>query len=262
MTQLANRNPYDDDDMVNLFTNFAWTKDEYFGVKNYPKHVAEIALNFTKSKPREKALDVGCATGRTAFELANEYEHVVGIDWTVRLIGVGYRMQENEFLEWTLREQGDIDQHYKVTAKELGIEKNLQKVFFVQNDAQNMDRAYTDFDLIIASNLIDRLSNPMLFLKSIHNRIKIGGIFLLCDPYTWNTQYTSKENWIGGIVNETNHQPIYSERALRTLLTSVNAQNGRVNWKIIQEMDVPLVMKESKRKFQHINTNCFVLERI
>lgn len=263
LSQLADRNPYDDDDMVNLFTHFAWTKDEYFNIPNYPKRIAEIALNFTKNKPNLSALDVGCATGRTAFELANKYQYVVGIDWTVRLIGVGYRMQENEFLEWTLPEQGDINAHYKVTAKELGIDKTLQRVFFLQNDAQNMDKDVTNFDLIIASNLIDRLSNPLLFLKSIHDRIKIGGIFLLCDPFTWNVQFTAKQNWIGAVVNQTDHQPIYSEDALRKLLTTKNHDNDyHINWKIIQEMDVPLVIKESERKYQHINTHCMVLERV
>ena len=262
LNQLADRNPYDDDDMVNLFTHFAYTTNQYFGIDNYPQRVAQIALNFTKTKQRLKALDVGCATGRTAFELANEYEHVVGIDWTVRLIGVGYRMQENEFLEYSLPEQGDINKHYKVTAKELGFDKSLSKVFFVQNDAQNMDPDYKEFDLIIASNLIDRLSNPSLFLKLIHQRINIGGIFLICDPFTWSTEYTAKMNWIGGTINQTSHQPIYSENALKEMLLSINSYNNKVNWKLIHEMEVPLVMQEQKRKFQHIITHCMVLERI
>ena len=168
LNELADRNPYDDDEMVNMYTHFGFANEEYLNVPNYPKRIAEIAINASSNGKRLRALDVGCSTGRTAFELAKVFDSVVGIDFTVRLIGVGYRMQENEHLEWTLPEQGAINEHYKVSAKELGIDKTLQHVTFVQNDAQNMDKQYTNFDLIIASNLIDRLSNPHLFLEHVY----------------------------------------------------------------------------------------------
>jgi len=143
------------------------------------------------------------------------------------------------------------------TAEELGIEKTLQNVVFYQNDAQ-----YTDFDLIVASNLIDRLSNPLLFLKTIHQRINMNGIFLLCDPYSWDIQHTPKMNWIGGKINETNHEPIYSEDEVRRVLLSINSQNNRINWKMIEEIDVPFVMKEQKRKFEYGISHCMILERV
>ena len=129
LEHLANRNPYDDDGMVNLHTHYGYTTEEYFGVPNYPKRIAEIATKAVPTDKRVKALDVGCGTGRSSFELAKSFEKVVGIDFTARLIGVGFRMQENEFLEWVLTEQGDIERHYKVTAEELELTK-LQNVYF------------------------------------------------------------------------------------------------------------------------------------
>jgi len=157
-------------------------------------------------------------------------------------------------LEWTLPEQGDIDRHYRVTAEELGLSQ-MQNVFFVQNDAQNMAPEYGDFDLILASNLIDRVSNPALFLKHIHERARLGGHMVLCDPYLWDLEYTPKMNWIGGVVDEVSHKPVYSEDAVKALLLFEH-------WELVDEMDIDLVIKESKRRYEHQNTHCMVFRRI
>eukprot|EP00484_Ammonia_sp_Unknown_P014817 CAMPEP_0197072584 /NCGR_PEP_ID=MMETSP1384-20130603/210172_1 /TAXON_ID=29189 /ORGANISM="Ammonia sp." /LENGTH=917 /DNA_ID=CAMNT_0042511405 /DNA_START=29 /DNA_END=2782 /DNA_ORIENTATION=+ len=262
ISRLAERNPFDDDGTVQLYTHFGYAPEQYLNVPNYPKYIADFVVDIVdkSNKPKGKAMDVGCATGRTVFELAKRgYEEVVGIDYTTRLIGVGYRMQENAFLEWTMTEQGQIEREYKVTAQELGFDDaTLQKVSFIQNDAQNMDPRWTDFDLIVASNLIDRLLNPTLFLSHIHERCKIGGILLLCDAYSWNTKFTEQTHWIGGAVNETTQKAVYSEEAVKKLLLQ---QEKPSRWKLVTEKDVPLVMKESNREYRYVNTHCMILER-
>ena len=51
---------------------------------------------------------------------------------------------------------------------------------------------HTDFDLIVACNLIDRLWDPRAFLDETHRRLRAGGLLVLVDPYTWLAEYTPK----------------------------------------------------------------------
>lgn len=43
-----------------------------FDVPNFPRAVAEISLKAMQGKPMRRALDIGCAVGRTSFELAKK----------------------------------------------------------------------------------------------------------------------------------------------------------------------------------------------
>ena len=70
---------------------------------------------------------------------------------------------------------------------------------FFQGDATNLKPQFTGYDLILAANLIDRLSDPKRFIETIHERLNIGGVLVLTSPYTWLEEFTKKENWLGGV---------------------------------------------------------------
>jgi len=254
---LKDNSIYTNDNMINIYTHFHYWNEKYFNVPNYPQNVAQICLKYSNPKMRNKALDIGCAVGRTSYELAKEFKQVVGLDFTSRLIGIGYHLQEYGYLEWDVNVQGDIKQHYKITAKELGIDHVLNRVYFAQNDAQNMDEKYNSFDLIVASNLIDRLNNPLLFLNNIHKRLNKNGTLILLSPYTWLEDFTPKNLWIGGKYNHNddddtsnNNDPIYSENALKNILSK--------NFQLVIDFDVPFVIRETQRKFQHSLSHCTI----
>ena len=59
----------------------------------------------------------------------------------------------------------------------------MKKVNFIQGDACNLKPQFTDYDFILAANLIDRLYSPAKFLASIHERLKLGGVLMLTSPY-------------------------------------------------------------------------------
>ena len=46
----------------------------------FAQRVARVCLRHARPGLRRTALDVGCAVGGSSFELATEFEHVVGID--------------------------------------------------------------------------------------------------------------------------------------------------------------------------------------
>ncbi len=100
----------------------------------------------------------------------------------------------------------------------------------------------TDFDLIIAANLIDRLNNPKSFLETVHERLILGGVLVITSPYTWLEEFTKKEDWLGGIRKA--GEPYMTLDALRDLLSP--------HFIMLDEpRDLEFVIRETRRKFQH-----------
>ena len=54
----------------------------------------------------------------------------------------------------------------------------------------------------MATNLIDRLYNPRLFLDTINERLNRDGVLVITSPYTWQESSTEKEFWLGGKVDK------------------------------------------------------------
>jgi hypothetical protein len=94
----------------------------------------------------------------------------------------------------------------------------------------------------MATNLIDRLYQPKLFLNMIHERLNEGGILVLTSPYTWREEYTKKQFWLGGYVDE-NGKEVSTLEGLKVCLEE--------NFELIATEDVPFVIRETARKFQH-----------
>ena len=74
-----------------------------------------------------------------------------------------------------------------------------EKSQLLQGDACNLKPMYTGYDLVYASNLIDRLNDPKHFLTSIAQRINQGGYLVITSPYIWLEDYTPKDKWLGGV---------------------------------------------------------------
>lgn len=111
----------------------------------------------------------------------------------------------------------------------------------MQGDACNLKSIYTSYDLIFCSNLIDRLYYPQKFLDDIPKRVNKGGLLVLLSPYTWLEEYTPKSNWLGGYYKH--------NKEVKTLDTL--KQNLNKEYELVDLIDVPFVIKETSRKYQH-----------
>jgi len=230
---------YESDELVSQYCEFQYG-DAYLGVKNFAIECAKIASKFVKNYT--KALDMGCATGRTTFELAKSFNKVEGIDFSARFIGVGVKLKNEGYIAFSSKTEGDLVQKKRVSIEELGYEKVKEKVSFWQGDACNLKPNFNSYDLILATNLIDRLYNPKLFLESVHNRLNNEGVLILTSPYTWQESSTKKEFWLGGYRDE-------SGKEVKTIDT-LKAILGK-NFELLHVEDREFVIKETARKFQH-----------
>jgi putative 4-mercaptohistidine N1-methyltranferase len=215
---------------------------EHFGVPNFAKTCAEICLEVSKGRARGRALDLGCAVGRASFELACGFESVTGLDFSSRFFRLAVKMQQEGYLRYALPEEGEIVSYHELALAELGLEQVRDKVSFFQADACNLPEKFTRYDLVLAANLIDRLYAPGRFLSAIHERINPGGLLVIASPYSWMEEFTKKEEWLGGYREA--GENVFTLEGLRAALSPHFRMLGEPH-------DVPFVIRETRRKFQH-----------
>jgi 5-histidylcysteine sulfoxide synthase/putative 4-mercaptohistidine N1-methyltranferase len=230
---------YESDVLVSQYCEFQYG-DTYFGVKNFAIECAKIASKFTINTT--KALDLGCATGRATYELAKTFDIVEGIDFSVRFVQVGTNLKENGIVRFQSPNEAELFIDKKITIEELGYENLKEKVSFWQGDACNLKPNFNSYDMILATNLIDRLYQPRLFLDTVDQRLNDDGILILTSPYTWQESSTKKEFWLGGYKDE-NGNDVNTIDTLKTILHD--------KFELLHIQDLDFVIKETKRKYQH-----------
>lgn len=242
---------YENDKMLSEYAEFHYG-DTYFGVPNFSKALADIAIEMMADKPCGKALDIGCAVGRASFELAKKFDHVTGIDFSARLIKLGVQLQEQGVVRYSIADHGELRLYRERQLANLGLEATANKVEFLQGDACNLKPIFNGYDLILAANLIDRLYDPTLFLGNIHQRMNPGGLLMLASPYTWLEEHTDKENWLGGYKKDGESYTTFE--ALKELLST--------HFELVRGPEaVPFVIRETSRKFQHTLSELTVWQR-
>lgn len=243
---------YESDRLLTEYAEFHFG-DTWFGVDNFPKALADLALGAMKGKSFGKALDLGCACGRSSFELARAFNEVEGVDFSANFIRLGVEMAEQGSIRYALAEEGELVSYHTRTLKELGLEACSERVSFHQGDACNLKPQFSGYDLVLAANLIDRLYRPRRFLDSIHERINDGGLLVIASPYTWLEEHTPKEEWIGGFKKDgENHTTLDG-------LKEHLLQHFRL---VSEPRKVPFVIRETQHKFQHTLSEVTVWERL
>jgi putative 4-mercaptohistidine N1-methyltranferase len=248
-TQTQTKDIYESDELVSQYCEFQYG-ETHFGVANFAIECAKIASKYACN--HTKALDLGCATGRATFELAKSFDAVEGIDFSVRFVQVGSKLKAEGYVAFSSKEEGDLLSYKKVTSEELGYSKLGEKVSFWQGDACNLKPNFSGYDLILATNLIDRLYSPMLFLESVHERLNQDGVLILTSPYTWQESSTKKELWLGGYKDEDGNE-IKTIDTLQKVLAE--------KFELLHLQDLPFVIKESARKYQHTLSQVSVWKR-
>jgi putative 4-mercaptohistidine N1-methyltranferase len=156
--------------------------------------VAETLAGLTL-KRKARALDLGCAVGRSSFELARHFDHVTGIDLSPRFIAAAQRVQQERAVTVRVpREAGTLDELRLELPPGLGTER----VSFETGDACALRAGLGKFDLVLMANLIDRLPDPAVCLAQMPDLVQPGGWLVVASPYTWLEEYTPREKWLDG----------------------------------------------------------------
>jgi 5-histidylcysteine sulfoxide synthase/putative 4-mercaptohistidine N1-methyltranferase len=243
-------NPYTTDSIISQYCHFSWGENA-LNVNNYPSECARLALTYMKDKPKRKAFDIGCAIGRSSFELARGFNEVIGVDFSARFIQEAQKMKEDAMLRYVMPSEGELEVFHEVKLSDFNLVNEVSKVSFWQADACNLKPIYKEFDLIFAGNLIDRLYDPKKFLDSLAARINEKGLLILTSPYTWQEESTAKEKWVGGYKRD--GENVSTLQGLEEIL-------GK-DFRLLDTQDVPFVIQETARKHQHTIAQMSVWEK-
>lgn len=167
---------------------------------------------------------------------------MTGLDFSARFIRIGTQLKESGKLSYSRIEEGQLDTFQEIKLADFGLDVYADKVEFFQGDACNLKPFFTGYDLLIAGNLIDRLYDPIKFLQDVHHRMNKGGLLVLTSPYTWLEEFTDIENWVGGYRKD--GEPFSTLEGLKEQLSE--------HFELLEEpTDVPFVIRETARKYQH-----------
>ena len=235
-------NIYETDDMVAQYIEFHYG-ERYFGVPNFPVACVSEIEKHLGGKTVDRALDIGCATGRSSFELALHAKHVDALDFSARLIQAPVALQKEGVQRYAIRDEGEIVSFKEIAMELMGYRAVADRVNFMQGDACNLPEKFTNYDVVFAGNLIDRLYDPSLFLALIKDRIRPGGLLVITSPYTWLEEFTERDKWLGGFKAQTGENYTTLEGIRDALAPEFESAGAAV--------DVPFVIRETRRKFQH-----------
>jgi len=200
---------------------------------HYPARALEQLVDVSKLPRNARGLDLGCAVGRTSFEMTRHCREVIGIDLSRSFIRAANRMKTAGKISIRYAVEGD-----RLQQSVLRIPKSCrpQRVVFRSGDAMNIPPSLGTFDLAVLLNLIDRVPDPALCLKRLRDRLNPGAQLILASPYTWLPEYTPRAKWLGGRPGVTTFS------ALKSLLQQ--------DYTLQKKIQIPFLIREHARKYQ------------
>ncbi|HEY3860489.1 MAG TPA: putative 4-mercaptohistidine N1-methyltransferase [Verrucomicrobiae bacterium] len=203
----------------------------------FPARCVSELLDPSLVPPAARALDLGCATGRSSFELARVCQEVIGIDFSKQFIDMAGGLRRRGSLQFKSFEEGELTRTRRAVVPP-GIDR--RRVAFETGDAMRLRSDLGQFDVVFMANLIDRLAEPMRCLERLPGLLRPGGQLLIASPYTWLAGYTPLENWLGGRLRA--GKPVKTFDTLRRVLSP--------HFKLARRLDVPFLLREHARKYQ------------
>lgn len=186
-------------------------------------------IGYFPGNQASRALDLGCAVGRSSFELSRTCDEVVGLDFSESFIKAAERLKTGGAIDFTMRETGKVIT--KATASVPG-KARPDCVRFQRADAMNLPDDLGGFERVHAANLICRLREPVKLLRRLPGLVNKGGHLVLATPCTWLDEYTPPDCQPPGDTFEW----------LSSLLTP--------HFELMKRADEPFLIRETARKFQ------------
>jgi putative 4-mercaptohistidine N1-methyltranferase len=207
------------------------------GALEFPARCVSQCLDTARLPAQARALDLGCAVGRSSFELARHCSEVIGIDFSQQFIDLANRLRQRGSLQFKSFEEGELTRARRAIVPP---EIDRRRVKFEIGDATRLRPDLGEFDVVLAVNLIDRLAAPLKCLDRLPNLLRPGGQLIVASPYTWLASYTPRKNWLGGFVR--GGRPVRTCDALRKILSP--------HFKLVRRLDLPFLLREHARKYQ------------
>jgi len=227
-------NPYESRKLLSEYLLFHYGSPSEVLPANAPEGM-EAALDFavrTQSRFSEgqvaRGIDIGCAVGRSSYEMARSCEQVIGIDFSHAFVRAADSLRHGPLAYERLDE---AHLHTPLEAR-LPAGVDAERVQFEQGDAMFLRSGLGQFDRVHAANLICRLTEPRLFLERLPDLVKPAGELVLATPCTWLGEFTPPVHWPEG-------------STLDWL-----GEHLAASFELELSADEPFLIRETARKFQ------------
>lgn len=204
---------------------------------SYPVRCVTECLDAGRLSVTARGLDLGCAVGRSTFELARHCAAVVGIDYSQSFIDAAQVLQSRGTMPFRHVVEGDLWVESMATVPS-GIDR--ARVRFEHGDAQSLRADLGEFEVVLLANLLDRLREPRRCLGALSARVIPGGQLIVTTPCTWLEAYTPRVGWLGGF--ERDGRPVRTLDTLREVLEPA--------FELRRTLDLPFLIREHERKYQ------------
>ncbi len=238
-------NPYETDRLLSEYLLFHYgTPEEVlpwpFGPSaalDFAVRVVSECLDLASLPLAGRALDLGCAVGRSSFELARHYREVVGIDFSANFIRAADALRAGGALAYSRTDEGHL-----VTPLAARVPPGIarERVRFETGDACALRPDLGTFDAALLINLIDRLPEPQRCLDQLPGLLNPGAQLVIASPFTWLEEYTPTGHWLGGY--ERAGERVSSFDVLRAKLVP--------DFDFVRSLEQPFLIREHSRKFQ------------
>jgi putative 4-mercaptohistidine N1-methyltranferase len=204
---------------------------------NYATRCVSECLDVSRLRSDSRALDLGCAVGRSSFELTRHCPEVIGIDFSKNFITAASELKQHGEMSYQRVDEGDLST--PLTAR-VPAEIDRSRLKFEVGDAMDLRDHLGAFDVVLMANLIDRLRVPQRCLERLPGLVNPGGQLIITSPYTWLEEFTPREHWLGGFERD--------GRVVSTL-DGLLAVLGK-DFQLMATRDLPFLIREHARKFQ------------
>lgn len=226
-------NTYESDQLLNEYLLMHYGTDEQlmpwdFGPKGAINFPVRTVAHFPGGEVG-RSLDLGCAVGRSSFELSKSSKEVVGVDFSSSFIAAAKHLVEDGELPYAVKETGRTESQ-AVACPPAG--SHPEQCQFIQGDAMNLPNDLGLFDRVHAANLICRLPEPEKLLERLAGLVKPGGYLVLATPCTWLDEFTPRD-----------HQP--DGDTFDWLKSKLE-----IDFSLEKRTDEPFLIRETARKFQ------------
>lgn len=198
---------------------------------DFPRRCATEGPDFTSLPAQADVLDLGCAVGRTTFELAARGFRCLGVDYSATFINAARELLGKGSLTVRIPIEGNRSEEFTARCPEC----DPANVRFEVGDAQQLRGDIGSYDLVLACNLLCRLQSPVRLLTRLPELVRLGGQLFLTTPCTWLEEFTPPHAWLC-------HGHSDTLAGLRAVLEP--------HFVLLRRTDMPFLIREHSRKFQ------------
>lgn len=206
--------------------------------------------------PAGPALDVGCAVGRSTFELARRLGHrTLGVDLHHAMLRVAARALHEGRAVYPERRVGLVYERREVP---VGPD---DRVDFWAADATALPFSDAAFALVVSLNVLDCVRSPRDHLAETARVLVPGGRAIVTTPYDWSPNATPVEAWLGGHSQRGPWQGA-AEPVLEALLTSGAHPSAVSGLRIVERLPVvPWRLATHDRSAVEYSVHMLVVEK-